>query len=489
MLEIKVDAKPKNKISPYLYMQFMEPLGAEDSSVEAGWDFLQQGWKPELIDLVKKLNPGCIRWGGCFTSYWKWREGVGPRNERTPIINDLWGGQESNQVGVHEFIEFCKLTGAEPLLGINFAADGRPEYINTALGEKRAGTAQEAADLVSYCNDPDNPERIANGVKDPWNLKLWQIGNETSYPKVGKRFTAEENAKKYLEFAKAMKEVDPDIKLTGWGGQERDTGDWWIKKLTDMAGDQIDYVAFHMMNQHPQRSDTILTGMEYMKDREQAWVELLEIYDLVEAKLNKAEGILKEANPKLKLAITEGHLTLKPHNQNFILNEWLSGLYHAKVMNLYERHSDMIEIATLADFFGNRWTVNALTLGRKNSYLMPVGIVMKLFKRYVGENNLSIPAIQGKLDLAASRTDNKVFLHVVNTDFYKEEEAEIVIPGYKVKSGTVHQIATDISTYVDEERPDAIKPEEYQVTTKNESAYYTFPAASVSAIELDVEEA
>ena len=85
--------------------------------------------------------------------------------------------------------------GAEPILAINFAADGRPEYIDTALGEHRAGTAEEAADLVSYCNDPDNAERKANGREKPWNVRVWQIGNETSYPAEGQRFTASEKCR------------------------------------------------------------------------------------------------------------------------------------------------------------------------------------------------------------------------------------------------------------------------------------------------------
>jgi alpha-L-arabinofuranosidase len=35
---ILVDPKPLFELSPYLYMQFMEPLGATDGSVEAAWD-------------------------------------------------------------------------------------------------------------------------------------------------------------------------------------------------------------------------------------------------------------------------------------------------------------------------------------------------------------------------------------------------------------------------------------------------------------------
>jgi hypothetical protein len=34
---VAVDPKPLFELSPYLYMQFMEPLGATDGSVEAAW--------------------------------------------------------------------------------------------------------------------------------------------------------------------------------------------------------------------------------------------------------------------------------------------------------------------------------------------------------------------------------------------------------------------------------------------------------------------
>jgi alpha-L-arabinofuranosidase len=45
----------------------------------------------------------------------------------------------------------------------------------------RTGEAREAADWVSYANDPDNKERKQNGAAEPFNLKVWQLSNETSY--------------------------------------------------------------------------------------------------------------------------------------------------------------------------------------------------------------------------------------------------------------------------------------------------------------------
>ena len=40
---IVVDPSPKHDLSPYLYMQFTEPLGATDGSVEAAWDRIEPG--------------------------------------------------------------------------------------------------------------------------------------------------------------------------------------------------------------------------------------------------------------------------------------------------------------------------------------------------------------------------------------------------------------------------------------------------------------
>ena len=37
---LKIGSEAKHKISPYLYMQFMEPLGVCDSSVDAAWEFV-----------------------------------------------------------------------------------------------------------------------------------------------------------------------------------------------------------------------------------------------------------------------------------------------------------------------------------------------------------------------------------------------------------------------------------------------------------------
>src|SRR5687767_9217104 len=47
---VVIDPKPLFDISPYLYMQFMEPLGVTDSSVEAAWDYDRDDWREDFIN-------------------------------------------------------------------------------------------------------------------------------------------------------------------------------------------------------------------------------------------------------------------------------------------------------------------------------------------------------------------------------------------------------------------------------------------------------
>ena len=90
--QITIDPQPRFDLSPHLYSQFMEPLGAADGSVEASWDHLKDDWRPDLIELTRSLSPSLMRWGGCFSSYYRWKEAVGPRKSRVPMYNILWRG-------------------------------------------------------------------------------------------------------------------------------------------------------------------------------------------------------------------------------------------------------------------------------------------------------------------------------------------------------------------------------------------------------------
>lgn len=476
---VVIDPQPLFEVSPHLYMQFMEPLGVTDSSVEAAWDYTQDDWRKDFVETTRDLTPGMLRFGGLFSRYYKWREGIGPAAKRPWMRNYVWGGKEPHRVGTHEFVDFCRRVGAEPLYCVNFLADGEKRYAATAEGD-RTGDAREAADWVSYANDSEHAERKANGHAAPFDLKYWQLGNETSYGNAC--FSKDAAIAATIDFAKAMRARDRSLQLIGWG----DNG--WASDLVARAGEHVNYVAVHMMGQTPLRTDTVLRGWRYQAEPERAWSELLEMIPArIERKLLALEDSLSGEKSRVPIAITEGHLSLAPHNSNPILTEWLTGVYHARVMNLYQRHGARVKIATAADFNGTRWTTNAVIhqVPGGVSYLLPVGAVARLFKRYNGKEGVSVTSRPTDLDIAASRTGNRIFLHVANMKYDGATDASFAVRGMAVTRGRVLAIAPDKPRQeISPLNPEVFNPTEHPLVG-GDSVRYRFPARSVSMVELE----
>jgi hypothetical protein len=479
---IEIDPTPVHPISPLLYMQFLEPLGVTDSGVEAAWDYDRDDWREDFVNVAADLAPNAIRFGGLFSRYYKWREGVGPAAARPTMRNHFWGGRESNRVGTAELVRLCRRVGAEPLFCVNFGSDGRRQYAATQEGD-RTGDAAEAADWVSYCNDPDDALRRRHGAAEPHRVRYWQLGNETSYGPGG--FTRAEAIAQTRLFASAMRNRDPGLRLIGWGDHD-ESGELWAGDLVRQAGDHIDLVAIHMMQQLPTRPDTLLRGRRYEHDPAAAWEELQQMALRPQGRLLELEQVLDDAGWSGGVAVTEGHLSLAPHNANPVLLEWLTGAYHARVLNTYERHG-RVQIATAADFNGTRWNVVAIRLQvpRGISYLTPAGSVMRLFGRYRGQEAIRLRSAPSDLDISASRSRERVYLHVANTSFDRSVRADLDVLGRQIAAGRVREIApASLRTSVSELEPDVFAPTERTLAAGQPS--WTFPAGSVSAVELDL---
>jgi alpha-N-arabinofuranosidase len=482
---VVIDPAPLFEISPWLYMQFMEPLGTTDSSVEAAWNYDKDDWRQDFVDVVADLAPGAMRFGGLYSRYYHWREGVGPAASRPWHRNYVWGGKETNRVGTHEFVDFCRRVKSEPFYCVNFLSDGEQRYRTMAEGN-RTGDALEAADWVSYANDPDHAERRRHGSPQPYNIKLWQLGNETSYGDV--TFGKDASIAHTIEFARAMRARDNSIRLIGWGDKGHGEG-LWAKDLIERAGEHLDFVAIHMMGQSPKRPDSALRGLLYQQEPARAWEELLELSNAVETRVAELESVIAGKtgrSGRMGIAITEGHLSLGPRNMHPILFEWLSSVYHARSLNIYQRHGAQVRIATAADFQGTRWTNNAVMVGvpAGRSYLMPVASIARLFRRYNGTHGVAVRATPAGLDIAASRSGNSIYLHVANLQFTGSVEAAFVVEGMKVASGQTWAIAPDhLRQFVSLDQPNVFAPRESPIP-QGDVLKWRFPAGSVTAVEL-----
>lgn len=476
MSKIKINLTEKHEISPYLYMQFMEPLGTADSSVDAAWDFYEDDWYPEVIDIVKHLSPTMIRWGGCFASYYHWKEAIGPQKMRVPMRNHCWGGKFYNQVGTHEVIDFCRRVGAEPLITVNMESEGLKDWQYPKNDTIRLGTADEAAEWVDYCNNPDNALRKSYGQEAPYNIKYWQIGNETSYQLLGKQcFTSDENRDTCRRFAKKMRAVDPSIKIIGWGDYGKDGDNTWPSKISEV--DEIDIVAFH---HHPDADqNSPLYGLNYRKDMGATWDALMKAPNEVEDHIKR---IKKDIGNK-RLAMTEGHYCVPGRNRNELLSTWAVGVSYAVWHNMLMRHSDVLDIATMADFLGNVWQCNAVLVPSPmrdgKCYLQPVGEIMRLFRAHQGKKALDI-SCNGSIDAVASITDNKIYIHAANTSSGSSEAITFDLGGREIAEGKMFVIACDPETEISPVNVDCF--EEKAVSFTGDTV--TLPKAGVAAIEI-----
>jgi alpha-L-arabinofuranosidase len=416
-----------------------------------------------------------MRWGGIFVDFYRWREGVGPREKRPPMLNLLWGGVESNQVGTAEFVDFSRRVGAEPLICVNFESDGRRRY-RAAKGSVRTADAKEAAEWVSYCNDPVNAERRAHGHAAPPAVKYWQIGNETSYDKEG--FDLETAARKTVEFAQAMRRADPSIQLIGWG----DSG--WAGRMIEVAGERLQFLAFHHMFNPDSEKQPVLRGELYRRDAEATWRQLMKAWEINDKKIRTIrESLGKSTAP---LALTECHFTVPGRDRGDVNSTWATGVAYARILNNHQRHGDLLRIATAADFCGTRWQNNAVIIpvpkGQARAYLQPVARVMRLYRHHIGGEALTVKRTPDGLDIVASRTGDTVFLHVVNTERTRAVRAGFHVEGRGIQSGRVFEIADDPMvevTYLNSAEIMRIVEKPISLQTQ-----WEFPAASVSAIEL-----
>ncbi len=471
---LEIDPAPRFALSPWLYMQFMEPLGVTDSSVDAAWNFGADRWREDVVEVARELAPTLLRWGGCFCSYYRWKEGVGPRNRRPSMLNQLWGGLYLNQVGTHEFVDFCRRVGADPLFVVNFESDGRRPWATDPKGSIRSGNAAEAAEWVAYCNEPGNAQRREHGVPEPYGVKLWQIGNETSYDPDG--FDVETAAKKTLEFARAMRKADRTINIIGWG----DSG--WAARMAEVAGEELQYLAFHN-GFGPGGADSPLRGIEYRRDPARTWDYLMRACQAQEQKLKDMRE--QVARFQIPLALTECHFGLPGRNRCEALSTWAAGVANARILNVHERTGDLLKIATLADFCGTRWQNNAVMIpvpgGRP--YLMPVGLVMALYRKHSGQHACRVVRSPDGLDATASRTENHLFLHVVNTHRSRAVTASLSAGPASVRGGKTFTLAADPEAEIIETDPDPVRRTE---RTLPPDLTWSFPAASVTAVELDI---
>jgi alpha-N-arabinofuranosidase len=163
------------------------------------------GFRRDTIALLGQIKSGFWRFGGNYTSNYTWYNAIGDPDKRPPEWDFAWNQMQTNDLGMDEFAEFCKLIGVEPYISVN-----------AGLGD-----AHSAAEQVEYMNGAVSTrmgaERAKNGHPGAYHIKLWNIGNEPWGPWQIGRTDTKYFMQKHNDFAKAMRKADPSITLIASG--------------------------------------------------------------------------------------------------------------------------------------------------------------------------------------------------------------------------------------------------------------------------------
>ncbi len=194
------------------------------------------GFRKDVLDEIKKMGVPIIRYpGGNFVSGYNWLDGVGPQKDRPVVLDRAWNAIETNQFGTNEFMQWCKLAGTEPLMGLNLGT----------------GTPEQAAALVEYCNVDKGTEwsdlRRKHGFADPYKVQNWCLGNEMDGPWQIGHMTATEYGLKAQDAARQMRAVDPSLQLIACGssGPMMPTYLEWDREVLEQCYEYVDGLSLH----------------------------------------------------------------------------------------------------------------------------------------------------------------------------------------------------------------------------------------------------
>jgi len=327
---------------------------------------------PDVVRFLKESRLPVQRWpGGNFASGYHWEDGIGPSEARPTRPNPAWGGVEPNIFGTDELMAFCRNVGCEPMICVN-AGNGGPE---------------EAARWVEYCNGsaetPGGRRRAENGHPEPYDVKLWEIGNEIYGRWQCGWTTPAGNADRFRRFSEAMLAVDPDLELYACGDKVF-VGDDWNGKLFAECADILQRTTDHALVGSSVSSqldpvDVYNDFMAYPLAFEERYGEIRDIME--------REGIREP-----RLAITELMLFahLRTHGagggtlnrSNLVSPDTLA---EALYLTLY--YHTAVRLAPFIELITHSATVNhggGLRKERERVYANPVYHARSLFHRLTG---------------------------------------------------------------------------------------------------------
>ena len=477
-------------INPHLYGNFAEHLGrciygglwvGPGSSIPN-----DGGLRTAAVEALRAMHLPVLRWpGGCFADDYHWEWGVGP--DRRPRRNLWWGGPETNEFGTDEFLELCHAIGCEPYLSVNVGS----------------GTVEEAANWMEYCNSPQVSHyanlRRAHGHPDPHSVRYWGIGNENWG--CGGNMTPQQYAYECRKYACFMSKLSGDVEGGAYliaGGHDDLSWNEEVLRHLEGALSTLSALSIHMYRSgHPASGPRAQTST----DTPDHYYRLLgEVVDM-EDRVRKTADLLD-------------FYSTRDHRLDLVVDEWgtwygdtddglcqpgplKDALFTAAALHMYQRYCRAVSMTNMAQTAN---VLQSLLLTRgSDTVRTPTYHAYEMLKHHQGATLLTSRATsttladdKGReydaLSLSASLSadSRRLTISVANLSMEEDCTAEVKLSGLQTVQGATARVLTsesiaDANDFEDGER---VRPWETSVAVDVPSFRHTFPAQSLTVIEV-----
>nr|MDQ2687571.1 hypothetical protein [Armatimonadota bacterium] len=179
---------------------------------------------PKARSLDAALHDMGARWlrypGGEKSDFYEWA--APPYAKPQPKSLGWYADVPGQRLGFDQYIQTARAVGAEPYVVAGYDTEKR-------TGRTKTEWITSAAAWVHYAN-----------ITKRYGVQYWEIGNENWNNATG---TAAEMAGIVTEFSRAMRAVDPTIKIGSSGN-----GDGWWSQFLPIAAPAIDFVTLSLYN-------------------------------------------------------------------------------------------------------------------------------------------------------------------------------------------------------------------------------------------------
>jgi len=432
---------------------------------------------PDAVAMAKAMHITELRFGGNFSSYYHWHDGVGPADKRVTIENIAWGIPEYNDFGTDEFLQLCDLIGAVPQFDLNMGS----------------GSPEEAAEWVRYIRAKHQGRVIYELGNELYGH--WQVG----YP------TLAELPARTLAFSNAVRAIDPHAELIATGQGPMGGAEWNQAQLSNPPG-TFDALSLHFIlgTNHPLKEPAT---PDFMAAAAYAlpWA-VGPYFDKVQAQIDQHLGL----ESKVHLAVTEWLFNSKGFGERNFTNEspsWMNeggAVMAAGFLNTVLRHANEITITDMTGLmeFAGIWK------RREQVYAVPAYYAFQMYTAVKGDEVLTTTSDSGTysvtggvrpldtvenvpdIDVVATRSGDGSFVTLLCVNRSLEEDIPVNFDlgdMHAMAPAEMHQIkASTRYERNDEVEPNHVVPLESSVLPKNGALTVTLPHESVSVLRVRV---